>query len=162
MHAASHSWQWGRLRESSMREARRIVGNHHDAEEAVQEALVRAWRAGPREVRIDSPAAWVLQITRNESLRVLERRTRVRTRELPEDSGSEPCEEDRRLEQLVTQSATRDALNRLAPDDRALLLLRYGEDLSQPEVARRLSLPEGTVKVRLHRVRKRLRQALEE
>jgi RNA polymerase sigma-70 factor (ECF subfamily) len=43
-----------------------------------------------------------------------------------------------------------------------LLLLRYGEDLTQPELARRLDLPEGTVKVRLHRIRKRFAEALEE
>jgi RNA polymerase sigma-70 factor, ECF subfamily len=93
---------------------------------------------------------------------VLERRSRIRRRELPEDSAREPCEEDRRLEELVSQSDTRAALARLTDAERELLFLRYGEDLSQPEVARRLDMPEGTVKVRLHRVRKRLRQALEE
>ena len=93
---------------------------------------------------------------------MLERRSRIRRRELPEDSASEPCEEDRRLEELVSQSDTRDALARLTETERELLFLRYSEDLSQPEVARRLDMPEGTVKVRLHRVRKRLRQALEE
>jgi RNA polymerase sigma-70 factor, ECF subfamily len=128
----------------------------------VQEALARAWRAGSRAEDIESPVAWLLQITRNESLRVLERRSRLRARELPADTAEEPCEDDVRIDQLVSQSSMREALRRLAPEDRALLHLRYGEDLSQPEVARRLALPEGTVKVRLHRVRKRLRQALEE
>jgi RNA polymerase sigma-70 factor (ECF subfamily) len=42
-----------------------------------------------------------------------------------------------------------------------VLHLRYAEDLTQIEVARRLGLPEGTVKVRLHRARGRLRRALE-
>jgi RNA polymerase sigma-70 factor, ECF subfamily len=93
---------------------------------------------------------------------VLERRSRVRARELPEASASEASAEDRGIEQLVSQAATRQALQRLPPADRTLLLLRYAEDLTQPEVARRLDLPEGTVKVRLHRVRQRLRQALEE
>ena len=137
------------------------MGNQEDAEEAVQEALARAWRADSRGA-VESPAAWLLQITRNESLRVLERRSRLRSRELPELSAAEPCAEDGRLEQLVSQSHTRQALHRLAPDDRALLLLRYGEDLTQPELARRLDLPEGTVKVRLHRIRKRFAEALEE
>ena len=138
------------------------MGNQEDAEEAVQEALARAWRAGSRSAVIESPTAWLLQITRNESLRVLERRSRLRTRELPEHSADEPCAEDGRIEQLVSQSATRQALHRLDPDERALLLLRYGEDLTQPELARRLDLPEGTVKVRLHRIRKRFAEALEE
>jgi RNA polymerase sigma-70 factor (ECF subfamily) len=38
--------------------------------------------------------------------------------------------------------------------------MRYGEDLTQAEVARRLGVPEGTVKVRLHRARRRLRGLL--
>jgi RNA polymerase sigma-70 factor (ECF subfamily) len=138
------------------------VGNQEDAEEAVQEALARAWRAGSRTAGIESPQAWLLQITRNESLRVLERRSKLRTRELSEDAIAEPCAEDGRIEQLVSHAPTRQALHRLAPDERVLLLLRYGEDLTQPELARRLDLPEGTVKVRLHRIRKRFAEALEE
>jgi RNA polymerase sigma-70 factor (ECF subfamily) len=53
------------------------------------------------------------------------------------------------------------ALGTLAERDRRVLHLRYAEDLTQIEVARRLGLPEGTVKVRLHRARGRLRRALE-
>ena len=128
----------------------------------MQEALARAWRAQPRAGPIESPTAWLLQITRNESLRVLERRSRLRTRELPELSAAEPCAEDGRIEQLVSQAPTRQALYSLDPDDRTLLLLRYGEDLTQPQLAKRLDLPEGTVKVRLHRIRKRFAKALEE
>lgn len=138
------------------------MGNQEDAEEAVQEALVRAWRAGHRTAGIESPTAWLLQITRNESFRVLERRSRLRKRELPEQSAAEPSAEDGRIEQLVSQAPARQALRRLEPSERELLLLRYGEDLSQPELARRLDLPEGTVKVRLHRIRKRFAEALEE
>ena len=44
--------------------------------------------------------------------------------------------------------------------DRLRLLLRYWGALTQPEVARATALPEGTVKVRLHRARERLRVAL--
>ena len=50
----------------------------------------------------------------------------------------------------------------LADGDRRVLHLRYAEDLTQAEVARRLGLPEGTVKVRLHRARGRLRRVLED
>jgi RNA polymerase sigma-70 factor (ECF subfamily) len=93
---------------------------------------------------------------------VLERRARLRARELPEHGLVEPSAEDGRIEQLVSQAPTRQALHRLSPAERMLLLLRYGEDLTQPELARRLDLPEGTVKVRLHRIRKRFAEALEE
>jgi RNA polymerase sigma-70 factor, ECF subfamily len=52
------------------------------------------------------------------------------------------------------------ALNRLDERERLLLRLRYDEDLTQAAIARRLGIPEGTVKVRLHRVRAKLRRAI--
>ena len=52
-------------------------------------------------------------------------------------------------------------LEDLSTDDRRLLELRYTDDLTQPAVAVALGIPEGTVKVRLHRLRSRLRVALE-
>ena len=93
---------------------------------------------------------------------MLERRRRLHSRELPEDHAAEPVSEDMRLEDLVSATATAQAVAALDPEERRLIGLRYVRDLSQPEVARHLDLPEGTVKVRLHRVRGRLRKALEE
>lgn len=52
------------------------------------------------------------------------------------------------------------ALKRLDEKDRRLLALRYDEDLTQAAIARRLGIPEGTVKVRLHRVRAKLRRSI--
>ena len=54
----------------------------------------------------------------------------------------------------------RRALAKLSESDRQLLLARYWGDLSQHEVASLLGLPDGTAKVRLHRLRARLRAAL--
>jgi len=64
-------------------------------------------------------------------------------------------------EEALARVDLRRALDGLPPEDRALLALRYGEDLTQPRVAEILDLPEGTVKVRLSRLRTRLRGALE-
>jgi RNA polymerase sigma-70 factor (ECF subfamily) len=51
------------------------------------------------------------------------------------------------------------ALRRLSERDRRLLAMRYVEDLTQAAIASRLGIPEGTVKVRLHRARNKLRRA---
>ena len=51
------------------------------------------------------------------------------------------------------------ALERLDERDRKLLMLRYGEDMTQAAIAQLLEIPEGTVKVRLHRARDKLRRA---
>lgn len=53
------------------------------------------------------------------------------------------------------------ALQRLSEHDRQLIRLRYEEDLTQTAIASRLALPEGTVKVRLHRLRHKLRRELD-
>jgi RNA polymerase sigma-70 factor (ECF subfamily) len=60
----------------------------------------------------------------------------------------------------VESQDVRAAVGALEQSDRLLLLLRYWADLTQPEVARATALPEGTVKVRLHRARQRLRVEL--
>ncbi|OJU84527.1 MAG: hypothetical protein BGO11_13195 [Solirubrobacterales bacterium 70-9] len=51
------------------------------------------------------------------------------------------------------------ALERLSERERSLLSLRYEEDLTQPAIAARLGIPEGTVKAQLHRARLKLRRA---
>jgi RNA polymerase sigma-70 factor, ECF subfamily len=138
-----------------------VLRDREDAEEAVQEALVRAWRrraacASPKE-----PLGWLLRITRNEALRLLERRALRRSREVVTDAAPEPASADS-TDRVIAHLVTSQALAALRPDERILIHLRYRHDLSQAEVARTLDLPEGTVKVRLHRIRKRLKDAWQE
>jgi RNA polymerase sigma factor (sigma-70 family) len=73
----------------------------------------------------------------------------------------EQCEgvEDERMLATVELADLRAALGVLSDRDRELLELRYQDDLTQPAIARKLDIPEGTVKVRLHRARKKLRRA---
>ena len=66
-------------------------------------------------------------------------------------------------DELVVSTAERAdihaALRQLDARDRRLLMLRYGRDMTQAAIARLLEIPEGTVKVRLHRARGKLRRA---
>lgn len=121
-----------------------------------QEALVRAWRMR-RSCRAADPSAWLRQIARNESLR-------ARARE-PDHADleqvSEPVEKDEAVEGLPERLDVAAALRELSPLDQRLLALRYGADMTQPEIAERLGMPEGTVKVRLHRARRALAEAME-
>src|SRR2546430_15511368 len=77
-------WQWDSARERCLREARRILGNRDDAEEAVQEALIRAWRKRAACRTPAAPLPWLLQITRNEAMRLPARRSRRQASEIPE------------------------------------------------------------------------------
>jgi RNA polymerase sigma-70 factor (ECF subfamily) len=126
----------------------------------VQEAFLRAWRNRARCRTPEAPLPWLLAITRNEALRIRGRPTGA----TPDD----PAEQEQRgtPDPLVETAPVRvdllRALTELPEKDRRLLQMRYGEDLTQASVARRLGIPEGTVKVRLHRLRARLRVALED
>ena len=128
-----------------------MLGAGLDAEGAAQDAAIRAWRR--RATCHGAPAAWVRTIAHNEALRIVGRRRD----EVPlDDEAALACE----AHGTADAHDVRMAIRALEASDRLLLLLRYWGDLTQPEVARATALPEGTVKVRLHRARERLRVAL--
>jgi RNA polymerase sigma-70 factor (ECF subfamily) len=135
-----------------------VLRNRDDAEEATQEALLRAWRRLDQ-CRSADRGPWARQISRNEALRLAARRSRraveLPTVELPETGSFDP-----ELERLPATEAVRGALQEMPAADRLMIRLRYDEDLTQPQLARAFDLPEGTVKIRLHRARSRLRSLL--
>jgi RNA polymerase sigma-70 factor (ECF subfamily) len=151
-------WDWAEARRRCLREARRFGLSGPEAEDVVQEALLRAWRHSERHGSPDAPVAWFLTITRNEALRRRERDPRRR------EVGWEERDRDPAapggIEEVPARVDVRRAMSALPADDRRLLYLRYAEDLTQPEVARAMRMPEGTAKVRLHRLRNHLRALL--
>jgi RNA polymerase sigma-70 factor (ECF subfamily) len=139
-------------------EARRYLDCREDAEEVAQEALLRAWRKRSACATPD-PLPWLLAITRNEALRRLGRHREAPLEDPPDHSDPAASEQ---LDTAPARIDVRAALAELRPDERSLLKMRYAEDLTQPAVADALGVPEGTVKVRLHRLRKRLQERLEQ
>jgi RNA polymerase sigma-70 factor (ECF subfamily) len=140
-------------------EARRLLRSPDEVEDVVQEAMVRAWKGRASCNSPHAPIPWCVQITRNE---VFRRMTRA-----PVSTGldataelTDSCASDA-IERIASQIDIGRALDKLSSDERKLIALRYSHDYSQPEVARRLEIPEGTAKVRLHRVRKRLETLME-
>lgn len=151
-------WDWDLARGRCLREARRILRSPAEAEDAVQNAFLRAWRNSASCRTPEAPLPWLLQITRHEALRIVRQNARP---ELAEGPAGEPAEDDSNLAGIPERVDVDRALQELSHDDRRLLELRYNHDLTQPAVAAELGIPEGTVKVRLHRLRSRLRVALE-
>ena len=155
------SWDWTALSTSCLREARRLLDSEQDAEEAAQDALLRAWRGRARQRERGAEVWWVRQIARNEALRQLARRARKRdlyTEAPVELLDGVPAGQDVSL--LAEIIDLRNAIADLAPKDALLLKLRYESDLTQGRLARLAGMPEGTVKIRLHRIRGRLRERL--
>jgi RNA polymerase sigma-70 factor (ECF subfamily) len=135
--------------------AHRYVGNSGEAEDIAQDALLRAWRRRSTLREVTRRNQWLATIVRNEAFR-----EHARVRPVP-TAAIETYEavEDPQVLAMVERADLHAALKRLDASDRQLLELRYGEDLTQQAIAIRLGIPEGTVKVRLHRARKKLRRA---
>jgi RNA polymerase sigma-70 factor, ECF subfamily len=147
-------WNWGDLRGRCRAEAMRVLRDPEAADEAAQEAMTRAWRQRGSCHSPGAPGPWVAQIARNEALRLWQREQRMRARagDVEEEShDGEPLED-----QLIRRVSVRQALDTLTDEERELVNLRYESDLAHPAIAEYLGVPEGTVKVRLHRIRKRL------
>jgi RNA polymerase sigma-70 factor, ECF subfamily len=130
-------------------------------EDAAQEALLRLWRSTRSPDEFERPVAWLRRIARNEALRERARERRRRDDVVPEDTLEHLASPAGRDNTLPERLEIADLMGTLSPADRQIVWLRYFEDLTQENVARRLGIPEGTVKVRLHRVRARLRRAME-
>ncbi len=135
--------------------AYRYASNPSEAEDIAQDALLRAWRRRSTLRDTDRRMQWLATIVRNEAFR---QHARVRP-DPTETIETYEGVEDERVVAAVEQADLHAALKRLSDRDRRLLALRYGEDLTQAAIADKLGIPEGTVKVRLHRARNKLRRA---
>jgi RNA polymerase sigma-70 factor (ECF subfamily) len=147
-------------REVAFRLAVLITGSAADAEDAAQDALVKAWRALPR-FRVDEPfRPWLLRIVANEARnrrRSFGRRVRLHERAAAgAPSGAAPSPEE------LTVAADEHArllrrLRTLPEEARIVLMCRYLLELSEAETAAALGVRPGTVKSRTARALDRLR-----
>lgn len=148
--------------------AYRLMGNHADASDAAQEALVRIC------VRLDNFrgdsafSTWLFRVVTNTCLDELRRRGRLRHASLDEalpleegavlrqatDTGEGPVEYAERQE---VQAAVQRAINRLPDEYRVVIILRDLQGLTYQEIAAALGTTLGTIKSRLHRARQALR-----
>ena len=124
------------------------------AEDAVQEAALRAWsmRRGLRDP--DRAEAWFARIVVNTCRAELSRRSRR-----PMVSGLDlvaGADESAEVRDEVGR-----ALARLTPDEQIVVAMRYGRDLTVPQIALHTGIREGTVKSRLHNAQEHLRAAFE-
>ena len=151
-----------RYRDLVFRVAWLITRNAAEAEDATQEAFVKAYYALPR-FRADAPfKPWMLRIVANEAKnrgRSARRRDALTLRVAAEPAERVPSPESASLaredrEELIA------ALERLGERDRLVIAYRYFYDLSEADMAEALSVRPGTVKSRLARAMGRLRAEL--
>lgn len=142
--------------------ALRRTGDRETAEEIVQDTLVRAWRHADRyDPAKGSVAAWLFTIARNLTVdngRRRAARPRLVVRLDDVEVATDQDEFDRALEAWEVA----EALSRLSPEHRNVLVEVYYRGATTAEAAERLGIPEGTVKSRTYYALRTLRVHLEE
>jgi len=153
------------------RTARSILRSDAEAEDAVQDAYLRAWR-GLGSFRSESKlSTWLVRIVTNEALGRL-RRSKVRTVPLeeamtspdPKMQAALADEHDNGPEQAALRAQVRgmieERIDKLPTPYRTVFVLRAVEEMSSADVAQALDIPEATVRTRFFRARNLLRDAL--
>lgn len=140
--------------------ARRMLGNRHDAEDALQEAFVNAYQALSRYHERDAFRGWIYRIVLNECRRLAARRWRSERRLVHDDVTLErlPGREDGAAD---LRDQLQLSLARLEPILREALLLKYGEGLEYAEMARLTGASIPALKMRVKRARDQMRPLLE-
>ncbi|WP_072688364.1 sigma-70 family RNA polymerase sigma factor [Rhodococcus marinonascens] len=142
------------------RYALRLTGDRARAEDVVQEVLLRAWKHPNVLDQSESSArAWLFTVGRN--LVFDEYRSARSRREIGMNSTPDLAAPDR-WDGALDSWMMGDALVRLTPDHRAVLVLSYYQGMSTHQIADELGIPEGTVKSRMHYGLRALRLALQE
>ena len=142
--------------------AYRLTGNRHDAEDLTQDVFVRVFRS-LKDYTPGTFEGWLHRITTNLFLDNVRRKNRIRFDALPDDAeriaGNAPSPDNEIDDRLFDPDVQR-ALDSLAPEFRAAVVLCDIEGLSYEEIAATLGVKLGTVRSRIHRGRAHLREAL--
>ena len=128
-----------------------------DIDDIVQESLLRAWRKRAQCRAAADPLAWVTRIAHNEGRRYCARSGREDLLPDPEPGSDRP---DDFAAGVLDRTALATVLGSLGEGERLVVELRYGQDQTHEAIAGRLGMPVGTVKARLHRARRHLKEAL--
>ena len=152
-----------------------ILSHDADAADAMQDALVAAWRQIPR---LRDPGAfdgWLNRVVANAAL--MQRRQRTRRREVQVRPAAGPgrldggadgeftaglIDRDAAPDRIADHDAIVRAFERVRPEARLILVLHHVDERPVAEIARMLGVPTGTAKWRLHEARRALERAMED
>ncbi|MBK8248014.1 MAG: sigma-70 family RNA polymerase sigma factor [Gemmatimonadetes bacterium] len=137
--------------------ARAIVLTHEDAEDAVQEGFLHAYRALQRFIPDQAFGAWLHRIVANAALDIT-RRKKVRDADALADTMASPFRDPAESDELRRRLDA--ALASLGDRQRSVIVLHDVEGFKHAEIGQMLGIPEGTARSDLHHARARLRQAL--
>lgn len=138
-----------------------ILKDETEAEDATQETFVKAWNNLDKYDMNRKFSTWLFTVGSNISKNMVRKRDRwgfLKDVSLV-SGGSDPPST---IEKEERKKGIREALFNLKPDYRAPLIMRYWGELSYEEISDILNIPEGTVKTRLHRGKKELKECYQQ
>jgi len=144
------------------RVALRLLGNHHDAEDVAQEALVTAWQQLPRFKANSRFSTWLYRIVTRKAMNRITRTPPTESLDLLGDVPETGDEPSQRTERNQTVDAVTKAVAALPPPQRIAVVLRHFEGLSNAEIARITHSTIPAVRSHLFRGRRTLSQTLQE
>jgi RNA polymerase sigma-70 factor (ECF subfamily) len=147
------------------RYASRVLGDPDEADEVVQEAFVRAYRALGDYRERDRFAAWLFRILINQCRTAAQRaatRDRAFPRLDPDEAGDQLAYDDGAADRYAERDRLERALARLRPEQREAVVLRLGEELTYDEMAAVTGAGVSALKMRVTRAVARLRELLTE
>lgn len=152
--------------------AYRLTGKQEDAEDLVQDVLTRVYPKAEELFRVEKPGAWLNQVLYRHFIDLTRKRSWQAERVVADMASEDYAQDffdtllcsDVRPEATIDDQKLREAvagaLDRLAPDERSLVLLHDVDGWKQEDIGAVLDIAIGTVKSRLHRCRKKLREEL--
>ena len=142
-----------------------LLADREEAEDVTQEVLVRLWCRG-HEVLPEKIGPWLTRVTRNACIDAIRRRKDGGRVAIDDDTGVELHERAPGPENLAHASQLGGqivrALETLSEPSRSVVILREIQGLSYQEIGEALEMPMSSVRVTLHRGRRRLREELKE
>jgi RNA polymerase sigma-70 factor (ECF subfamily) len=144
------------------RVALRLTGNHHDAQDVAQEALIAAWENLARFRAGSSFSTWLYQIVTRRALNKVSRGHPPSSLELVPDVADTSAEPAEKTERTLAIDAVTEALLALPFAQRVVIVLHHFEELSYAEVAAVTGSTEPAVRSHLFRARRALGKTLEE
>ena len=160
-HAEAFTVLVGRFHEGCARLAYRLLGNRQDAEDALQETLLRAYRSLGRYRDQDAFRAWLYRILINQCRTLARRRARLDRRLVHDPAALEHPAPDPAERRNEIHDAFQVALDGLEPLLKEAFLLKHGEDLDYTEMARITGSGISALKMRVKRACDALRPRLE-
>jgi RNA polymerase sigma-70 factor (ECF subfamily) len=130
-----------------------LLGDREEALDVVQSSFLKMMQSLDTLSRPDRFGSWFLRIVRNRALDASSRRRRRRTSSLESDRCSSAAGPLETLQTAEAIEQLREAMRALNDDQRAVIAMRYGQDLDYATISKRLGIPASTVRSRLYEAR---------